>query len=598
MLLPTHIRVFVSMKKTILKRTSLIILSTLFLITNAYADVYEKEQVNQSNVCLTSSIISSVVPDVSFVSNQQKDSYPTNLSVRYCAARFVESNDGNYWRFNLYNYWDGEYLMYPDVYIGVKPFSSTAIAGTYSEFYFIENYYGENLKTDAVETSSLVVTYVSEGKYHFSMNFLGDNGKEYVLDATVSTYAYNANTGEDITLIENPNDDNSSDNSNENEDDIPGDDGNGYSTAAVLDSIVMYTGENSVRSSLTEFIYNNKDVIISTISKQWNETSNQWKNQNKIDNIFDDNDNIIGSMASFWDVTLQNWKYSTQTLYVMDNEGHTIEILDMSWDDINNEWVNVKKVEDIYESNGHFLAKHTSLWENNEWVLDEILTHAYDSAGNEIGSLTQKRDIYTNEMVNSDKVEMIYEDSISIQTIYKWDITLNEWVYVQKLEKVRNSDDYVIKTITSRWDTNLSEWIFLTMMTTTFPNEHTTNYTNYYWLNEWVPSTQTSSEYDDKGDLIGSVNYMWDSNIQDWVLSGKSETLYDDNQNMLGSRTYSWYQEDWLLVSKMVYFYHEGMTTAIQEIQDGQQIMKILYNGQLLVKYNSDIYNLQGHKVQ
>jgi hypothetical protein len=303
-------------------------------------------------------------------------------------------------------------------------------------------------------------------------------------------------------------------------------------------------------------------------------------------------------MASFWDVTLQNWKYSTQTLYVMDNEGHTIEILDKSWDDIKNEWVNVKKIEDIYESNGHFLAKHTSLWENNEWVLDEIFTHAYDSAGNVIGSLTQKRDIYTNKMVNIDKVEMIYEDSISIQTIYKWDTTLNEWVYVQKLEKVRNSDDYVIKTITSRWDTNLSEWIFQTMMTTTFPNEHTTNCTNYYWLNEWVPLTQTSSEYDDKGDLIGSVNYMWDSNIQDWVLSGKSETLYDDNKNMLGSRTYSWYQEDWLLVSKMVYFYHEGMTTAIQDIQDGQQIMKILYNGQLLVKYNSDIYNLQGHKVQ
>ena len=129
------------------------------------------------------------------------------LDVAYAEAAYVtDAENGNYWQFNLYKDWDGANVTYPDLYIGVEPKSTTAIAGTYSvaseELFFVELDTDASTTVEATEASDLVVTHMGNGVYRYQMSFVGDDGKTYVLDKQLATEAYDYDTEADITLIE------------------------------------------------------------------------------------------------------------------------------------------------------------------------------------------------------------------------------------------------------------------------------------------------------------------------------------------------------------------------------------------------------------
>ena len=124
------------------------------------------------------------------------------LDVEYAEALYIASQE--YWQINLfkdYNY-ETQEVTYPDFYIGVAPKSPTAIAGTYSveeEIYFIEVDF-EDAEINAEEATDFIVTYLGEGMYHYELEFVGEDGNIYILDAILETYAYDYDN--DYAVIE------------------------------------------------------------------------------------------------------------------------------------------------------------------------------------------------------------------------------------------------------------------------------------------------------------------------------------------------------------------------------------------------------------
>ena len=115
------------------------------------------------------------------------------------------------WQINLYKDYDSETqtVTYPDLYIGVTPKSATTIAGIYSieeEIAFVEVDVASEQTVTATEATDLEVVCLGDGVYSFYMEFVGDDGNTYVLDAEVPILAYNAESeeGEEIELEDDP----------------------------------------------------------------------------------------------------------------------------------------------------------------------------------------------------------------------------------------------------------------------------------------------------------------------------------------------------------------------------------------------------------
>lgn len=116
------------------------------------------------------------------------------------------------WQINLYKDYDSETqtVTYPDLYIGVTPKSATTIAGLYSveadEIAFVEVDVASEQTVQATEVSDLEVVCLGNGVYSFYMEFVGDDGNTYVLDAEVPILAYNGESeeGEEIELEDDP----------------------------------------------------------------------------------------------------------------------------------------------------------------------------------------------------------------------------------------------------------------------------------------------------------------------------------------------------------------------------------------------------------
>lgn len=115
------------------------------------------------------------------------------------------------WQINLYKDYDSETqtVTYPDLYIGVTPKSATTIAGIYSieeEIAFVEVDVASEQTVTATEATDLEVVCLGDGVYSFYMEFVGDDGNTYVLDAEVPILAYNGESeeGEEIELEDNP----------------------------------------------------------------------------------------------------------------------------------------------------------------------------------------------------------------------------------------------------------------------------------------------------------------------------------------------------------------------------------------------------------
>lgn len=109
--------------------------------------------------------------------------------------------DANRWLLYLFNMEDNT-IQCPYIYALLDAKSATAISGTYTPVYVA--LYDGTQYIPATQMSDLVITYVSEGMYHYQLSFQTQDAN-YIVDLTISmNYVYNTNTNKQIVLNEDP----------------------------------------------------------------------------------------------------------------------------------------------------------------------------------------------------------------------------------------------------------------------------------------------------------------------------------------------------------------------------------------------------------
>jgi len=91
-------------------------------------------------------------------------------------------------------------------------------------------------------------------------------------------------------------------------------------------------------------------------------------------------------------------------------------------------------------------------------------------------------------------------------------------------------------------------------------NNNLIKYTSCFWneeTNDWRNETKCEQTYDKKDNLIISIDYTWDRRINDWEIVEKIQSTYDNKGNKTTSIAYDWNDEtsNWEKTSKCEYTY-------------------------------------------
>lgn len=126
-------------------------------------------------------------------------------SVQYAEAYYYEYDGTGYFEVDIYNNYDYdtyEYI-YPELYICIPAKSKTALNGTYDMIY-AEYWSSANDSVEADFTTPATITFqhLDETNYAINGSFLALDGVTYIIDDTVSVWAYDYDNGVEITLNE------------------------------------------------------------------------------------------------------------------------------------------------------------------------------------------------------------------------------------------------------------------------------------------------------------------------------------------------------------------------------------------------------------
>lgn len=126
-------------------------------------------------------------------------------SVQYADAYYYEYDGLGYFEVDIYNNYDydiSEYI-YPELYICIPAKSKTALNGTY-DMLFAEYSSSANdaVEADFTRPATITFQYLDDTNYAISGSFLALDGVTYIIDDTVSVWAYDYDNGVEITLNE------------------------------------------------------------------------------------------------------------------------------------------------------------------------------------------------------------------------------------------------------------------------------------------------------------------------------------------------------------------------------------------------------------
>jgi hypothetical protein len=125
--------------------------------------------------------------------------------VQYADAYYYEYDGTGYFEVDIYNdldYDTYEYI-YPELYICIPAKSKTALNGTYDMIY--AEYWSsanDSVEADFITPATITFQYLDDTNYTISGSFLALDGVTYIINDTVSVWAYDYDNGVEITLNE------------------------------------------------------------------------------------------------------------------------------------------------------------------------------------------------------------------------------------------------------------------------------------------------------------------------------------------------------------------------------------------------------------
>jgi hypothetical protein len=276
----------------------------------------------------------------------------------------------------------------------------------------------------------------------------------------------------------------------------------------------------------------NKQMLDSTISEQFNESAGVWQTQYKNENnyyengklkdqsrfgwvvdngtgmwqdidkyefVYDSKGNLIQHIKHGWNYSTGLWGKRWKLEYSYDNNGNLIQWINFPWDDDNSQWNKLSKIEYNYNENNHRTLETSYMWDDDidQWVINDKTEYTYDNTD----KLTLRTEYNWQESQWTEKYknEYTYDDDGLPATIISSDWNENQWENEYKEEFAFNADGNLILKI------------------------------NYEWEEQWTKDSKEEYIFAGNGNLDEEIFYSWNKSENVWVERYKNEHTYNDS---------------------------------------------------------------------
>lgn len=204
-----------------------------------------------------------------------------------------------------------------------------------------------------------------------------------------------------------------------------------------------------------------------------------------------------------------------------------------------------QKSEFRYDRKGHCTQAYTYYGRGEEWTLTRQVDRSYDERENCIYVKSQSFDINTGIIFGDSIMERSFDmnNRLTSYSLMIRNDDMSSWIGKHKYSLAYDERGNVVENVVYVWDTA---------------------------NNDWQPKDKTSRSYDEKGCLTSDANYIWWEGK--WRGFGlKYEKSYDRNGNLVSDFSYAWDEREnrWV--------FRSGITKVFDT--DGNVIHTISNNG-------------------
>lgn len=335
---------------------------------------------------------------------------------------------------------------------------------------------------------------------------------------------------------------------------------------------------NKIRKILNDRIYkfdSNNNLIFSEIY-DFNKTTGIKLGKQKFEKTFNENNLETSNINYSWNTADTNWVRATKTETNFNKANKITQIDNFKWNNINQDWqINNTKTFDFL----------------NDTLETENSSFNYDSLNNE------KQIVYKNIKEYDDKLRLKNEES------YIFNNSKNDLIGKQKQTINYDINDKKINIRKYNWEFNKDSWLLV--------EEEKNEYLNNFLIRKEVLSLNEKSnkrlpiaiyeyKFDQKNNLIQTINYIYDESTNDMTFNNKIEFTYDEYKNVISTIKYEWdfEQKVWYGLSKNTKTYEINRLSNStdyawsDELNDWKNLFKVDYNFNENTQLNQEIeYN-------
>lgn len=303
-----------------------------------------------------------------------------------------------------------------------------------------------------------------------------------------------------------------------------------------LDSVKYNSKVPYISDAKGIYTYNAKGLVNLTVDYSWDDYSNEWEGEEKVEYTYNQSGNLIGIIASEWDYNNRKWIIQYYTSYNYDKANNITSNLFYSWDEVKSKFIAYAKIEYTYNTQGENTMYMNSYLDKN-----------------------------TNKWQPSSKTEYSYNAKSKPILIENYNWEDNKWQSTTKEEYSYDSNGNIILYKQSEWDESSEVWMNIRKYENSFDaHQNTTLFLSFNWIesdNTWIPSQRIEYDYNENGNLILSITYNWNKTISQLVNYIKNEYQYGTNQKLSSYTQYSWEFTKWEPLENETYSYDQNNNT-------------------------------------
>ncbi|MCF7833556.1 MAG: hypothetical protein K9N05_08300, partial [Candidatus Marinimicrobia bacterium] len=241
----------------------------------------------------------------------------------------------------------------------------------------------------------------------------------------------------------------------------------------------------------------------------------------------------------------ETWEYYANNLYTYDADGNMTIYLFQIWDDSTGQWQDHEKNISNYDDQNHLLNETIHIWEEDAWLANYGVSYTYDMNDNVIESRTYYASDDTLEL--SGRTRFVYNGSGKMTERYddSWVDSSGTWTESSKAELLYDLAGNNISYTQYYWYEGAWDPSHRTQMTYDEQGRMTLDVYSYWNGSEWLNTSKQEMIYSDGPDADEVIRYYWDGSGSTWVASQKDINTYDAKGNLVISINHIW-DSDWI----------------------------------------------------